>query len=181
MFVFQLFSVILIVPCTWTLNAIEDKFLSSELMDIFDDISEKIGTGQLKREALAASDETKQSASIYIPIDLTRANHYWTRKRGRDQSTTDSSLEQDISYYPTRNPIQYRKKREALKKIMDFDKVSFRTKRSLEKVVDIDKQIRSGDGAGSGEIPKTSMKPRKYEEKQEENVESRVDQKILKR
>lgn len=148
MFVFKIFSVILSLQIVWTLTAIEDKFLTHQLMEYFDEESaemngEVIAASNQKRAAAQSSSGEERFASLFSPVNLTsRANHYWTRKRGRD-STIPPQTVWEIYYtlYPTQRSLSnfisdkssLRKKREAIVKLLKLNKVSSRAKRELEK------------------------------------------------
>lgn len=126
---------------------IEDRFLTNQLIDFFDDDSVEI-KGEIeevpnqKREASVATSGEERLGFLYSPINLTnRANHYWTRKRGRDKtSSPDSVWEIYYTLYPTKrsmssfkkDSISSRKKREAIKKLLRLNKLSSRMKREAE-------------------------------------------------
>lgn len=141
MFVVKLLSVILSVQFVSTLHVIEDKFLTKQLMDIFDDVSvgaDIVNSNISKREAVVDDASTmKRFAAFFAPINMTRANHYWTRKRGRE-TTPGKSSEVYYTLYPTKaltNSItnsQARKKRETIKKLARLNKVSSRFIREIE-------------------------------------------------
>lgn len=140
MIVIKLFSVILTVHSVLSLHSIEDKFLTKELIRFFDDvsvdISDEIIAAAISKRGVAVEIEDKRFASLFAPINLTRANHYWTRKRGRDKETT-SGIAWEVYYtlYPTKalkNSItvnEARKKRETLVRL---NKVSSRFKRDVK-------------------------------------------------
>lgn len=167
MFVIKLFSVISMVQFASSLHAIEDKFLTNQLMDFFTDISIDISTdiisdGMSKREAGAdVLFAEKRFASLFAPINLTRANHYWTRKRGRDRETT-LSWENNYTLYPTKafkkNSVtdkDSRKKRETLKKLARLNKISSRFKREIEVKVDVTTEnIPKPENKATDELPK---------------------------
>jgi len=93
------------------LTPTEDKFLNQQLVDYFSDDSseemseEVIAAGNQKREAVEVAIE--HLTAIFTPVNETRANHYWTRKRGRDQPTTtpQSAWELYFNLYPAMRPI----------------------------------------------------------------------------
>lgn len=92
MIALKIFSLILSVQIASALNAIEDKFLNDELMYYFEDDSVDIreqvmAAAHQKREATEASSDEQKFAALFAPMNLSRAHHYWTRKRGGDEST----------------------------------------------------------------------------------------------
>lgn len=181
MFVFKLFSVILTVQVVWTLTTIEEKYLTNQLMDYFEDESsetnsESIATNQ-KREAVATSSGEERFASLFSTYNLTdRANHYWTRKRGREK-TTPPQMVWDIYYtlYPTRrwdsnivsDKSSFQEKGTAIDKLLRLNKVSSREKRKSEDAVAEDavaKDVRIGK-----ETTDDSLKPSEMAENKTSN------------
>lgn len=136
MFVSQLFSVIFLVQLVGHLNAHEDSFFASELVDYFDDESVEVKNRE-EREAIEAASDDNRLASI-ISQTMSRANHYWTRKRGRDGS---SAPEAPLGTYPTvyatkypyvANRVDSRRKREVKRKFAQLNQLSSRQKRLAE-------------------------------------------------
>lgn len=123
MFVLKLLSVAITVQCVRTLTAIEDRFLTHELMDYFEEDSmdmsgEAPEAGLQKRHIGDSSAGEDKSAGVINSNLLTRANHYWTRKRGRESTTLyPYTLNPTRGYgYNSFYNIYGRKKRQALEK-----------------------------------------------------------------
>lgn len=147
MFVLKLFSLVLPFQIALTLTAIEDKYLTNQLLEYFDDdYSESkgdvIAVSNQKRSADPTVDFEERFASLFSSFNLTsRANHYWTRKRGRER-TTPPQMIWEIYYtlYPTQKPSvtviidedESRKKRETMIKFLSINKISSRVKREVE-------------------------------------------------
>lgn len=133
----QLFSVIFLLQLVAYLNAHDDNFSASELVDYFDGESVE-GKNREEREAIeAAASDDNRLASI-ISQTLLRANHYWTRKRGRDGATTPEAPK---GAYPTvyatkypyvANKVDSRRKREVMRKFAQLNQLSSRQKRLAE-------------------------------------------------
>jgi len=92
MLMFQLLSVMLSAQVAWTLTPVEDRFLTKSLMNYFDDESAEISieadvSTQQKRAILEDSESDSKSAALVGSPEISRANHYWTRKRGRETTT----------------------------------------------------------------------------------------------
>lgn len=164
MLVIKLFSVVLSLQIVWALSLIEEKYLSNQLLEYFDEESSEINeentaAGQQKREAAQTASAEDRFASLFSNLNLTqRANHYWTRKRGRENTTPPpSQTVWEIYYtlYPPRRSIvnivnnqsSLRKKRETFVKFLN--KISSRAKREVES------EIVKGEKEISDESPKT--------------------------
>lgn len=140
MFVVQLLSVFVIVQSAWTLTVVEEKLLNSvlQLQDIFGDLFDDITVGYQKPEtAVGSINKKKILSSIVAPIESSRADHYWTRKRGRDKVTPPASFEEvyynlNTSRWAERNNKGWRRKREALSKLSRLNQNYFRPKRRVE-------------------------------------------------
>lgn len=139
MIVIKLFSVIFLMQLVGHLNAHEDIFSASslELVDYFDDESVEV-KGREEREAIEAASDDNRLASI-ISQSLSRANHYWTRKRGGEKSTTPEAplgAYQHMVYatkYPyVANRLDSRRKREVMRKFAQLNQLSSRQKRRAE-------------------------------------------------
>jgi hypothetical protein len=91
MFFLKLSLMLLAVNSAWTLTAIEDRFLTNELMDYFEDdvIDISIEPAHQKRHVADVSSGENMSAGLVNKNILSRANHYWTRKRGRESTTNN--------------------------------------------------------------------------------------------
>lgn len=163
----KIISVILSAQIAWALTPTEDKFLSSEVLDYFDEISmdgsgEIVTSGFQKREASEVSNEDKQYAFLFAPMNLTRANHYWTRKRGRERTTLPPYYYY-YNYYPTRRPIPNsynfglsRKKRATMEAFLQrLNFVSSRAKRANTEVpAEAEDSIEKGEVKSADQIPK---------------------------
>ena len=160
MFVFKLLPVLFPLQMIFGLTAIEDKYLTNQLREYFDEDylekkSEIIAVGNQKRSAEPSIDDDDKISSLLSSFNLTsRANHYWTRKRGRDQTTLPSTI-WDIYYtlYPTRKTSitvvddenTARKKRESVVNFLTNNKISSRIKRDIQKVIDDTKDTKDDE------------------------------------
>jgi hypothetical protein len=148
MFVLKLFVIALPFQIVLTLTGVEDKYLTNQLLEYFDDDSSEvksdvIAASNQKRFSDLTADNQERFASLFSPFNISRANHYWTRKRGRDQTTQHPQMIWEIYYtlYPTRvSRFNYgtgdsmsRKKRETMKKFLRLNKISSRVKRDVGK------------------------------------------------
>lgn len=143
MIAFKILSLILSAQIASALSAIEDKFLNEELMYYFEDVSvdineQVIAAAHQKREATEVSSDEKRFAALFAPMNLSRANHYWTRKRGGDKDTTQPmTWEVYYSLFTTKLPTlantyyndyynkdHNQKKREMLDQLLDLNKNS---------------------------------------------------------
>lgn len=153
MFLIQLLLVVAIVQCVWASNMIEGMFINSELMDIFsdysDDYSGEINSpGYHKHETSDELNREKEKlAQIVAPIESSRADHYWTRKRGRDKPTNPSNYDQLYYNWYTFRPRYNNGNR--WKRATDK-----RQKRRVE-IDDPDAQI----GKNETEVENTSLEP----------------------
>lgn len=105
MLMWQLLSVMLSAQVAWTLTPVEDRFLTKSLMNYFDDESAEISveadvSTQQKRAILEDSENDSKSAALLGSPEIKRANHYWTRKRGRETTTIYPYQLYYPSYYP---------------------------------------------------------------------------------
>ena len=151
LFALQFISLLLIFPQTRGHSEGEEQEDDS-LAQSFKDLSvEIIAPVSLKREAAEFSDDVKTIASIFSPNDLIKSHHYWTRKRGRDHTSTPDPPQYYYyqNYYQNRGvtesdgkDLTFRRKREILKK-----KLHSRPKRQVE-----------GDIATDEPAPKNSPK-----------------------
>lgn len=149
MFSFQLLSVILTVSFVWSLSQVEERIVSNGLSDLlraFTDQTRVLAyeAGQQKREALEVSDDERQAPSFFGPFDLYRANHYWTRKRGRDNyNTTETDFDTSRWVNPGVTPVsnnlnnkEARKKRDALEQFLGLKKIISRVRREEKSEVE---------------------------------------------
>lgn len=137
----QITTVFLLAPLVWTLVTVQSKFFSNELDELLRHFSEQASVlayegSQYKREAF--SDDNKVS-SIFGPVLLSRADHYWTRKRGREGYTTlepyfDTSRWVNPGLSPVANSItkkSLRRKRETVTKFQEMKNIIARLKRDI--------------------------------------------------
>ena len=160
MFVIKLLSVLIPLQIVFALTAIEDKYLTNQLQEYFDEDyleknSEIIAVGNQKRSAESPVGPEESFASLLSSINLTsRANHYWTRKRGREQTTVSPTIwEIYYTLYPTRktsmnvvdDEYAARKKRESMVKFLKLNEFSSRIKRDIQKAIEDTKYDEKSD------------------------------------
>lgn len=165
-----------LVKFVWSLKAIEDKYLTNQIMDYFEDLlvplsAETIAEGINKRDAEATASLTDTNiGSLQASKDLSRANHYWTRKRGRESTPGYPSDEsQQFTLYPGRAFRQVvttssgRKKRETLMKLARPNKAFSRLKRESDVQVDSTTiKMETTQSNATTEAPKPSDNPREH-------------------
>ena len=162
-----------IVQCVWTLSVVEDKFMNNELNEFFleyiDDLDEEIiPTDFQKREADVLKSQEKSIASIVAPFELSRADHYWTRKRGRDKATPSEKREGIYyTWYLSRPTSGYglRKKREVFRKLIKIKNLKSRPRRRIE-IDDPEAQVGNNSTLSINTSPKMSTDDYKLKQHQ---------------
>lgn len=90
MLLIKLLPAFLLIELISSLSIVEDKVLNNHLMEVFGDYTDEIKDDIVKIKESSASAESskdeKRFVSIIAPVQ-SRADHYWTRKRGREKAT----------------------------------------------------------------------------------------------
>lgn len=109
MFIVQFLLVISSIQNTiFSLNVTEKNSAVNEKSDV----KEMLAAENFKQEAAAVIENEKTISRLLSIFNVTRANHYWTRKRGREPSTTTVKYWTSnpyLFYYPSNKLLQSNK------------------------------------------------------------------------
>lgn len=142
MLLIKLLPAFLLIELISSLSIVEDKVLNNHLMEVFGDYTDEIKDDIVKIKESSASAESskdeKRFVSIIAPVQ-SRADHYWTRKRGREKATTSGRSDEVLyTWYSsppwslsTRRSKRHRES-EPLTTPDSFNKVYSRLRRRIE-------------------------------------------------